>query len=135
MDAKITLALTDPAFPGMREARGCQWLLRHPAVCVLTHEELAGPALGGTTEARDHALHRLLTATGHADLPPAPITLPGPDNGELPVGVWRTHFSPEHERLLQQHHGGLLSPHPDEAARAIGPRRSDAPATSRPASR
>ncbi|MFD7584503.1 hypothetical protein ACFV84_03600 [Kitasatospora sp. NPDC059811] len=122
MDARITLALTDPGFPGMREARRCQWLLRHPAVCVLTHEELAGP-----TETRDQALYRLLAATGHPDPAAALATLPGPrnvgaENGELPVGGWREHFSPDHERLLHQHHGDLLTlpqPHGAEAPRSI----------------
>ncbi|WP_380280565.1 hypothetical protein [Kitasatospora purpeofusca] len=135
MDARITLALTDPAFPGMREARRCQWLLRHPAVFVLTHEELTGPAHGGTAEARDRALHRLLAAVGHPAPGAALAALPEPESDELPVGAWRTHFSPEHERLLRQHHGGLLPPHPDEAVHTLGPRRTDAPAPSHPASR
>ncbi|MGY0466266.1 hypothetical protein ACW14Y_39290 [Kitasatospora sp. cg17-2] len=135
MDARITLALTDPGFPGMREARSCQWLLRHPAVCVLTHEELAGPAQGGSTEARNRALDRLLTATGHPDPAAARAALPEPGSDELPVGAWRTHFTPEHERLLRRHHADLLPPRPDEAAHTIGPRRPDTPASSRPASR
>ncbi|MFF4923571.1 hypothetical protein ACFY4B_23560 [Kitasatospora sp. NPDC001261] len=130
MDARITLALTDPGFPGIREARHCQWLLRHPAVCVLTHEELAGPAQGGTTEARDRALRRLLTATGHPDpaaalaaLPEAPVA----GSGELAVGGWREHFSAEHERLLHRHHGDLLAPAPDCGAPAVGPRHPGVP--------
>ncbi|MFD7641795.1 hypothetical protein ACFV4P_14195 [Kitasatospora sp. NPDC059795] len=135
MDAKITLALTDPGFPGMREARRCQWLLRHPAVCVLTHEELADPADGGTAETRDRALHRLLAITGHPDPAAALAALPNPKSDQLPPGVWRTHFSPEHERLLHQHHSDLLPPHPDEAAHTINSRRTDAPTNSRPASR
>ncbi|MGW2546666.1 hypothetical protein ACWC5I_38785 [Kitasatospora sp. NPDC001574] len=119
MDARITLALTDPGFPGMREAHRCQWLLRHPAVCVLTHEELVGPAHGGTTEARTRALHRLLAATGHPDPPAALTSLPEPASDELPVGTWRTHFSPAHERLLLQHHSGLLPLHRDDAAHPV----------------
>ncbi|MFE2728346.1 hypothetical protein [Kitasatospora sp. NPDC059327] len=125
MDERITLALTDPGFPGMREARRCQWLLRHPAVCVLTHEELAGPAHGGTAEARDRALNRLLTVTGHPDPAaalaalPAPPAPPAPDAGagsaDLTVGGWREHFSPDHERLLRQYHGDLLTPPPGRA--------------------
>ncbi|MFB6887780.1 hypothetical protein ACFCX4_00485 [Kitasatospora sp. NPDC056327] len=135
MDARITLALTDPGFPGMREARRCQWLLRHPAVLVLTHEELAGATHGGTAEGRERALHRLFAAVGLPDPAAALAALPGAGSDELPVGVWRTHFSPEHERLLQQHHGDLLPPHPDEAVHSLGPQRADAPAPSRPASR
>ncbi|MFJ5226978.1 hypothetical protein [Streptomyces sp. NPDC088400] len=123
MDDRITLALTDPGFPGTEEARRCRWTAHHPAVCVITHEELAGPAHGGTAEARERALARLRAATGH----PAPSTpamaLPeqatrapdddgdgdGDDDG-LAVGAWRRYFTPEHERLLSRHHGDLLPP-------------------------
>ncbi|MEU3564741.1 hypothetical protein [Kitasatospora sp. NPDC006786] len=134
MDARITLALTDPGFPGMREAHRCQWLLRHPAVCVLTHEELAGPAHGGSAEARDRALHRLLTAIGHPHPASAlAAALPGPASGELPVGVWRSHFSAEHERLLQQHHGDLLPPRADPTG--ADPTGAGSPGSHRPGDR
>ncbi|MGW6604069.1 hypothetical protein [Streptomyces sp. NPDC055036] len=113
MDARITLALTDPAFPGMEEARRCQWLARHPAVTVITHEELAGPARGGTVEARQEAVTRLLHATGH---PARPMELPSPmpsprtgDGDDLEVGIWRRHFTPAHERILSRLHSDLLS--------------------------
>ncbi|GGZ65483.1 hypothetical protein [Streptomyces subrutilus] len=120
MDARITLALTDPDFPGMREARRSRWLLHHPAVHVVTHEELAGPRLGGSAEARDRALDRLLRATGHprsANRVPARDT--GADGGAgtgapcdaFVVGAWRAHFTPEHERLLRLHGADLLTRH------------------------
>ncbi|MFD7222300.1 hypothetical protein ACFV9P_14895 [Streptomyces sp. NPDC059892] len=116
MDARITLALTDPAFPGMEETRRCQWLARHPAVTVITHEELAGPAHGGTTEAREEAVTRLLRATGHPslalDLPSPSPDLPSPRAGggdDLEVGVWRRHFTPAHERILARLHSDLLT--------------------------
>ncbi len=114
MDARITLALTDPGFPGMDEARRCQWLLRHPAVCVITHEELTGPA-----DTRERALARLLDATGH----PGPVAaLPEPrtsgDDGDLAVGAWRRYFTPDHVRLLDQHHSDLLAPRSPRVAAA-----------------
>ncbi|MFJ1574778.1 hypothetical protein [Streptomyces sp. NPDC088182] len=112
MDARITLALTDPAFPGMEEARRCQWLARHPAVTVITHEELAGPAHGGTAEAREEAVTRLLHATGHPSLSPDSLSpdLPSPRSGDgddLEVGVWRRHFTPAHERIFSRLHSDL----------------------------
>jgi hypothetical protein len=127
MDAKITLALTDPGFPGMEEARRCQWLPRHPAVRVICHEDLAGAAHGGSDEARRNALTGLLDATGHPEHalaalpePPAPHSTGdgdgGGSGGDLAVGGWRTHFTPEHERLLQQRHFDLLVPAPPAAA-------------------
>ncbi|MEU5402295.1 hypothetical protein ABZ348_23705 [Streptomyces sp. NPDC005963] len=113
LDERITLALTDPDFPGMREARQCRWLLRHPAVRVITHEELAGPDHGGTDGGRTAALTTLLDALGHprpretlAAMPTA--TPPYADVEDLRVGAWRTCFTPHHERLLRQHHGDLL---------------------------
>ncbi|WP_328306381.1 hypothetical protein OG432_00065 [Streptomyces sp. NBC_00442] len=121
LDAKITLALSDPNFPGMDEARRSSWLLHHPAVCVITHEDLAGPALGGTTAARDQALARLHAAITDSDpLPawPAPstTTATNPGTGPLAVGAWRTYFTPAHERLLEQHHSSLLPPSHHPAA-------------------
>lgn len=110
MDAKITFALTDPGFPGMEEARRCQWLLHHPAVTVITHEDLAGPALGGTARGRERAVARLLAATGPASSVAERLVstqLPREDE-DLTVGQWRSCFTAAHERLLEQRHGDLL---------------------------
>ncbi|MFC8826041.1 hypothetical protein ACFT9I_11865 [Streptomyces sp. NPDC057137] len=117
LDAKITLALTDPGFPGMREAHRGRWLLHHPAICVITHEELAGPALGGTTDARERALTRLLHATGHPAPPDAADFPPPPADGadDLAVGIGRELFTPAHEDLLRHHHSALLPPDPPGA--------------------
>ncbi|WP_327169912.1 hypothetical protein [Streptomyces subrutilus] len=117
MDAKITLALTDPDFPGMRDARRSRWLVHHPAVHIVTHEELAGPALGGSPEARDRALAGLRQATGTPEPtmripPPAPAA--DAEGDTLTIGAWRTHFTPEHERLFHDKcHDLLLTPPPD----------------------
>ncbi|OON80116.1 hypothetical protein [Streptomyces tsukubensis] len=114
MDAKITLALTDPDFPGIQEARRCQWLARHPAVRVIRHEDLVGPALGGTAEAREQAVTTLLAVTGHSTSDRVALP-PPPDSGTaatLAVGVWRTHFTPAHQRLLDRYHSDLACPLP-----------------------
>ncbi|MFJ2607662.1 hypothetical protein ACIO13_22215 [Streptomyces sp. NPDC087425] len=82
-----------------------QWLLRHPAVCSLSHEELTGPA-----SARDQALARLLDALGHPGPPPLPAPRPADDD---PTGVapgrGRDLFSDAHEQLLHRHHSDLTS--------------------------
>ncbi|OUC76877.1 hypothetical protein CA983_43920, partial [Streptomyces swartbergensis] len=99
-DAKLTLALTDPDFPATRPAT---WLHHHPDVITVTHEDLAGPAYGGTTHARNAALTRLTTALGHPQetataLPDAPSGLPG-----LTVGAFKKHATPHHQQLLASH--------------------------------
>jgi len=128
MDARITLALTDPGFPGTAEARHSQWLLRHPRVCVITHEELAGPLNGGTTEARERALTRLLAALGTPEAASLPtLAVPPAHDPDLAVGAWREHFTPEHERLLERRYGDLLAFSPDRPAipeQATNPRPS-----------
>ncbi|MGW6458447.1 hypothetical protein ACWF94_21450 [Streptomyces sp. NPDC055078] len=121
MDAKITLALTDPGFPGMAEARRCQWMLRHPAVCVIRHEELVGPP-----PSRERAIGRLLDCIGHPGPVEAQGERPGERSGERSevwpveqraepadrdldpgVGAWRDCFTPDHELLLEKYHGAL----------------------------
>ncbi|MFC4033456.1 hypothetical protein ACFO3J_18500 [Streptomyces polygonati] len=105
LDAKITLALTDPGFPGMREARHSQWLRHHPAIHVITHEELAVPG-----RPREQALTRLLHVLGHPGPPPAVAEGDAEDAGDVPIGAGRHFFTPAHEELLHRHHGGLLPP-------------------------
>ncbi|MFD9869731.1 hypothetical protein ACFXI8_21015 [Streptomyces niveus] len=114
MDAKITFALTDPGFPGMEEARRCQWLLHHPAVTVITHEDLAGPAHGGTARGRERAVAQLLgaglTASAAESVTAAQLHR---EDDDLTVGQWRDCFTPAHERLLEQRHGDLLGARPE----------------------
>ncbi|MGX8904366.1 hypothetical protein ACR820_03675 [Streptomyces netropsis] len=102
MDAKLTLALTDPHFPGIAESAHTHWLTHHPAVITLTHEELAGPAYGGTNEARRTALSRLLNATGSLH-EPATLPTPHPGHPHLHIGHAAQHFSPHHEHLVRNH--------------------------------
>ncbi|MFC8593794.1 hypothetical protein [Streptomyces atroolivaceus] len=111
-DARITYALTDPNFPGMREASASAWLLHHPDVCVLRHDHLAGPA-----NTRKQELSRLLAAIAHPDPTTALASLPPlhhPDRSTygLMPGIWRKHFTPGHERLLTEHHSHLLASAP-----------------------
>ncbi|MFD5514364.1 hypothetical protein ACFWIB_43000, partial [Streptomyces sp. NPDC127051] len=81
-DERLSLALTDPDFPGNEEARHTGWLTHHPAVHTITHEELAGPHHGGSTDARTRALQQLAIwlNTAHnaaTELPDPPASLPG----------------------------------------------------------
>ncbi|MFI2291092.1 hypothetical protein [Streptomyces niveus] len=113
MEAKITFALTDPGFPGIEEARRCQWLLHHPAVTVITHENLAGPGHGGTAAGRERAVAQLLEVAGltPASAGPAVSAQLAREDDDLTVGQWRGLFTPAHERLLDRRHGDLLTTH------------------------
>lgn len=113
MEAKITFALSDPGFPGMEEARRCQWLLHHPAVTVITHEDLAGPDHGGTAAGRERAAAQLLGVTGLTPAETGPVASGqqlSREDDDLTVGLWRDCFTPAHERLLDRRHGDLLPP-------------------------
>jgi hypothetical protein len=123
LDARITLALTDPCFPGMEETRRSRWLLHHPAVPVITHEELVGPDHGGTAAAREQALTRLLDAIGHPGPAGALTMTPASPGGsdDLAVGAGRRLFTAAHEDLLRRHHADLLAPD-EPSAPVISPR-------------
>ncbi|MGW0709870.1 hypothetical protein ACWD4G_28600 [Streptomyces sp. NPDC002643] len=134
---RLTIALTDPCFPGADAFERGLWLLRHPAVCKVTFEELVGPRGGGSREAQYAAVARLaefVGATGAAGAAGAiGIAGVGGASGVAGatavdperiaeevfndtafsfhkgrIGGWREHFTPEHERLFEERYGHVL---------------------------
>lgn len=111
LDERLTLALTDPCFPGTADfARGL-WLLRHPQVLAVSFEDLVGPRGGGSAEAQAAALARLADFLGvRADLPAVASRLYNPAARTFHrgrVGGWEDHFSSRHRTLFRDRHGAI----------------------------
>ncbi|MDW8808277.1 hypothetical protein P1P68_26695 [Streptomyces scabiei] len=113
---RLTIALTDPCFPGADAFERGLWLLRHPAVCTVSFEELVGPRGGGSRERQTAAVARIAAFLGVDGGP-------GQDAAAVVdqlfndraysfhrgrVGAWREHFAPEHEKLFEERYGSVL---------------------------
>ncbi|MEU6180135.1 hypothetical protein [Streptomyces coeruleorubidus] len=112
MDARLRLALTDPGFPGMETARRSLWLLRHPAVCKVSFEELIGPHGGGTGIAQQTAVARIADFLGSHTASARTIAeqIFNPNSFTFHqgrTGTWREYFGPHHEELLQRNYGDV----------------------------
>jgi hypothetical protein len=106
---QLTIALTDPHFPGADAYDRALWLLRHPAVCPVSFEELVGPDGGGTGEAQLAAVQRIADFLG-ACTDPATLAKHAFDRGAHTfrhgrIGRWREHFTAEHAELFEQRFG------------------------------
>jgi hypothetical protein len=111
LDERLTIALTDPCFPGASDfARGL-WLLRHPQVLAVSFEDLVGPRGGGCAEAQAGTLARLAEFLGVAtDLPAVARTLFNPAARTFHrgrIGGWKDHFSARHRKLFHDRHGAI----------------------------
>lgn len=112
LEEKLLYAIEDPGFPCWREFRGSQWMLKHPAVCRVSYEELVGPAGGGSKEAQEAAVTRLLA---HLKAPGDPVSIAAAmgnrDTFTFFKGEayrWREAFSPRVARAFERRHGDLL---------------------------
>lgn len=113
---RLTVAITDPYFPGADAFERGLWLLRHPAVCNVSFEELVGPRGGGSREHQSAAVARIAGfvdadgAQGHAAAAIADELF----NDQAysfhkgRIGAWREYFTPEHERLFEERYGTVL---------------------------
>jgi hypothetical protein len=113
IESRLTYALTDPFFPGIRDFEETLWLLRHPDVCKVSFEELVGPEGGGSTEAQLCALARLTEFIG-ADVRVEDFagSLFNRDSFSFhygQIGRWRSSFTPEHREIVQQRFGQIVS--------------------------
>jgi hypothetical protein len=113
---RLTIALTDPCFPGADAFERGLWMLRHPAVCKVSFEELVGPQGGGSRERQRAAVARI---AGFLGAEAAPGHDPVAVADELfndraysfhrgRIGAWREHFAPEHEKLFEERYGTVL---------------------------
>jgi hypothetical protein len=114
LDEQLTYALTDRSFPAVGDMERMLWLLHHPNVCTVSFEELVGPPGGGTAEARENALARILSFLGAGDVTPADLA----DrlfNREAfsfyrgQIGGWQEDFTPHHRKLAEARFGEALS--------------------------
>lgn len=117
LDERLTLALTDPEFPGVRTMESSLWLLRHPAVVKVSFEELAGPHGGGSAEAQRAAVARITgcletdTDTDVGALAEGIFSSEAFTFRSGKIGRWREEFGPHHKELFQERHGHLLEPY------------------------
>ncbi|MFC8593795.1 hypothetical protein [Streptomyces atroolivaceus] len=113
MEDKITLALTDPNFPGMEQAQRCLWLLRHPRVCKVSFEELVGPHGSGSKEAQRAAVERIIRFVGSgACVESVAGAIYNPASKTFykgRTGRWKEHFTQAHHALVEQKHADMVS--------------------------
>ena len=113
LNEQLTYALTDRSFPAVGDMERMLWLMHHPNVCKVSFEELVGPPGGGTAEARQDALTRILSFLGVTQTP-------GDLAGRLfnpeafsfyrgQIGGWREDFSAQHKKLAEARFGEALS--------------------------
>lgn len=112
LDERITMALTDPSFPGANAFERALWLYRHPRTCSISFEELVGPRGGGSTQAQTAAIRRVIEfldapgdpeAISHKIFNPESQTF---HRGQ--IGQWREHFSTEHLALCEARLGAMI---------------------------
>lgn len=115
-EERLTIALTDPCFPGADAFERGLWLLRHPAVCKVSFEELVGPRGGGSRQLQSAAVTRIADFLGTDG---DPVQNPADLVDQLfndqsysfhrgRTGAWRDHFTPEHEKLFEDRYGAVL---------------------------
>jgi Sulfotransferase domain len=101
---KLTYALSDPSFPCNGDHERSLWLLNHPDVCKVSFEELVGAAGGGSDEAQEAAVARVVEFLG---IPDDPKSLTGKlfrrdaftfFRGQ--IGSWREAFTPAQAPLI-----------------------------------
>lgn len=113
-EERLTIALTDPCFPGADAFERGLWLLRHPAVCKVSFEELVGPRGGGSRELQSAAVDRIADFL-RPDGGPDPAGLVDQLFNDRAysfhrgrIGAWHEHFTPEHEKLFEERYGTVL---------------------------
>jgi hypothetical protein len=116
LEERLSIAITDPCFPGADAFERGLWLLRHPAVCKVSFEELVGPRGGGSSEHQSAAVARIASfvdadgARGHAAAAIADELFNDRAYSfhKGRIGAWREHFTPEHEKLFEERYGTVL---------------------------
>jgi hypothetical protein len=109
---RLTIALTDPYFPGTDAFERGLWLLRHPQVAKVSYEQLVGPIGGGSAAAQLAAVGRLAKFLD-AEVEPATVArkIYNPASHTFQrgrIGAWREHFTPQHTQLFEDRYGSVL---------------------------
>jgi Sulfotransferase domain len=110
---RLTIALTDPSFPGMAAYVRSQWMIRHPGVCRVSFEDLVGDSGGGSAAGQRAAVARIAAFLGvEADPNTVAQNIFNPHaytfhKGQ--IGRWRQHFTPEHRRLFDERYGRVAA--------------------------
>jgi hypothetical protein len=111
-EERLMHAILDPGFPGHNDFGECLWLLRHPRVCKVRYEELAGAAGGGSDEARNAAVERILAHLGmQADPQSMSQGIYRKDSFTFcrgQINSWKEMFKPEHHRAFESRFGDIL---------------------------
>lgn len=109
---RLTLALTDPTFPGIRTLDETVWMLRHPQVCVVRFEDLVGPGGGGSRHRQLTAVRRVAEfLDARTDVEALAESVFRRDAFTFRVGRggrWREHFDADHIALFENRYGHLL---------------------------
>jgi hypothetical protein len=113
LNEQLTYALTDRSFPAVGDMERMLWLLHHPNVCKTSFEELVGPPGGGSAQAREDALARILGFLGITETAPADLAdrLFNRDAFSFyrgQIGGWREDFSAQHNKLAEARFGEAL---------------------------
>lgn len=108
---RITYALTDPAFPLLRDYEHAVSFLHHPRVCTVSFEELVGPEGGGSRSKQRAAVNRVAEHLGLA-VEPEPIAANLFDRASFTfrtgqIGGWRDAFTTSHRALFERRFGHL----------------------------
>ena len=111
---QLSYALTDPCFPAAQDLHRMYWLLNHPAVCKTSFEDLVGPSGGGSADAQDQTLRRILDFLGVTDKRPEDVAERLFNRSAFSffrgqIGTWRETFNDEHRRLANARYGDVLS--------------------------
>lgn len=109
---RLTIALTDPSFPGSDAFSSALWMLRHPSVCKVAFEDLVGPQGGGSTQRQIRSVSRIIDfVNSDADAEVVAGKVFNRDSFtfyKAQIGGWREHFSPAHERMFADRYGEIL---------------------------
>jgi hypothetical protein len=114
---RVSIALTDPGFPGGGSFERALWLLRHPRVCKVSFEALVGPDGGGSATVQAEEIKKItdfldladdMDSAGREALTRRIFNRDSYTFRSGRTGAWREHFTPEHHALFERRYGDVL---------------------------
>jgi len=111
---RIDLALSDPCLPFFQDYERAVSFYRHPDVCNVSFEELAGPKGGGSLTGQQAAVGRVASFLGVASCDPAAVADELFDPSAFTfhkgqIGAWRSTLSQAQQALVDVKHGDLIA--------------------------